>query len=294
MTASRKSVLLIFVLLMSVGYSVTPPVLLASPLISPTTQSATSPARTFIGPDGNPLPFENDDEVMEFLRTAKVMKRSDIGTGINRFKKLTLEQDGVKAHAIFRDADVTEQNTRVGDRHYRVFRDSYLFECAAYELGRLIGIINIPPVVIRRIGRTNGSLQLWVEDVRDEDHEAFSPPEPMAWVRQVREMILFDSMIFNVDRNPGNILVTHDYTLFMIDQTRGFQEILELFEPERVTHVNRATWDKLRSVSEAEFRDAVRKYLTVTELNALVARRKLLIKHFEGLVETRGEGAVVQ
>ncbi len=293
MTASRKSAPLTFVLLMSIGYSVTPPPLLAAlPLASPTAQ-ATIPARTFTGPDGNPLPFENDDEMMKFLKTAKVTKRSDIGTGINRFKKLTLKKDGVQAHAIFRDADVTEHNIRVGDRRYRVFRDSYLFECASYDLGQLLGITKIPPVVLRRLGRTEGSLQLWIEDVRDEKHEAFAPPSALAWARQVQEMRLFDNLIFNVDRNPGNILVTHDYTLILIDQTRGFQEVAALLEPEGVSHVKRATWDKLQSVSESELRDVVRPYLTVGELNALVARWKLMVQRFEELIENRSEELVV-
>ena len=139
-----------------------------------------------MGPDGDPLPFENDDEVMEFLETASVIGRTDIGTGIHRFKKLTLEKSGVRAHAIFRDVDITERDARVGGRYYRVFRDSYRFECAAYELGRLIGILNIPPVVLRRIRRTDGGLQLWIEDVRDEDDETFKPPDAMAWVRQIQ------------------------------------------------------------------------------------------------------------
>ena len=96
--------------------------------------------------------------------------------------------------------DITERDARVGGRYYRVFRDSYRFECAAYELGRLIGILNIPPVVLRRIRRTDGSLQLWIEDVRDEDDETFKPPDAMAWVRQIREMILFDNL--DLQRRP--------------------------------------------------------------------------------------------
>jgi hypothetical protein len=279
---------------MSVGYSVTSPVIFASPLRSPAPQTATtSPARTFIGPDGNHLPFENDNEVMEFLRTAKVTKRSDIGTGINRFKKLTLEKDGVRTHAIFRDADLTERNIRVGDRQYRVFRDSYLFECAAYDLGRLLGINKIPPVVLRRFGRTEGSLQLWIEDVRDEEHEAFAPPNALAWARQVQEMQFFDNLIFNVDRNPGNVLVTHDYVLILIDQTRGFQQISALLKSEGLSHLRRGTWERLRSLREEELRDAVRPYLTVGELSALVARWKLIVEHFDELIEYRGEELVL-
>src|SRR3972149_11873198 len=89
------------------------------------------PVRTFVGPDGNPLPFENDDELMEFLRTAEVIDASAIGKGINSSQKMLLGKNGVRAHAIFREADETERDTSLAGRFYPVFRDSYLFECAA-------------------------------------------------------------------------------------------------------------------------------------------------------------------
>ena len=293
MTASGKDTRLRFALFLSIGCSVSSLLFAASTSSSLAPQTATVPARSFIGADGNPLPFENDEEVMEFLRKAKVTKRSDIGTGINRFKKCMLEKDGVRANAIFRDVDVTERNSRVGDRQYFIFRDSYLFECAAYHLCRLLGINNIPPVVLRSFGRTKGSLQLWIEDVRDEDDEDFAPPSPLAWARQFQEMRLFDNLIFNVDRSAGNILVTQDYTLIMIDQTRGFQQFNTLLTPDSLKNVRRETWEKLNSVSEEEFRGTVRKYLTSSELSSLVARWKLLIQHFEELIAHRGEELVV-
>src|SRR3990172_7433868 len=65
----------------------------------------TGPVRTFVGPDGNSLPFENDDELMEFLRTAEVIDGSTIGRGITRAQKMLLEKNGVRAHAIFREFD---------------------------------------------------------------------------------------------------------------------------------------------------------------------------------------------
>ena len=98
-TALRRLRLSLSLLVVTAVYSVAPPGLA---LASQTSAVTASPARTFMGPDGDPLPFENDDEVMEFLETASVIGRTDIGTGIHRFKKLTLEKSGVRAHAIFR------------------------------------------------------------------------------------------------------------------------------------------------------------------------------------------------
>ena len=269
-------------------------VLVASPLHA-ARQSAeiASPEREYMGPDGNLLPFKNDAEVMEFMLAARVINETTIGSGINRSQKVMLGKNGVRAHAIFREADVTERDARVGGRSYRVFRDSYLFEPAAYQLALRIGITNIPPAVRRRVSGRAGSMQAWVEDVLDENKEDFRPPSAMAWVRQLRDMILFDNLIYNVDRNGGNILVTSDYTLAMIDHTRGFQEKTDIMDPERLTLVNRDTWEKLRALSGEAIRDAVRPYLAPNEMNSLLRRHKAIIEHFEALIEERGEGSVV-
>lgn len=194
-------------------------VLASTPLLAaPQPQAAeiASPEREYMGPDGNPLPFKNDAEVMEYMLNARVVQQTTIGSGINRSQKVMLEKDGVRAHAIFREADVTERDAYVGGRSYRVFRDSFLFEPAAYQLALRIGITNIPPAVRRRVSGRAGSMQGWLEDQLDEEKEAFKPPSYGAWAAQVRDMILFDNLIFNVDRNAGNVLVASDYTLVMI------------------------------------------------------------------------------
>ena len=167
-------------------------VLASTPLLAaPQPQAAeiASPEREYMGPDGNPLPFKNDAEVMEYMLNARVVQQTTIGSGINRSQKVMLEKDGVRAHAIFREADVTERDAYVGGRSYRVFRDSFLFEPAAYQLALRIGITNIPPAVRRRVSGRAGSMQGWLEDQLDEEKEAFKPPSYGAWAAQVRDRL---------------------------------------------------------------------------------------------------------
>lgn len=260
----------------------------------PQVADISSPQRNFLGPEGNPLPFQRDDEILEFLETAEVIDEEPIGTGVNDSKKVLLERDGVRAHAAFREADVTHRDIHVGDLSYRVFHDSYLFEPAAYQLALRLGITNIPPAVRRHIGRRDGSLQLWIEGVLDEEEDGFKPPNIGAWVRQVRDMILFDNFICNTDRNGGNILVTPNYRLMMIDHTRAFQEKLEVLNPQRLSQVNETTWEKLRALTPEAIRDAVRPYLTPPEMSNLVRRHDMIIEHLEALIRTRGEDVVVR
>jgi hypothetical protein len=146
-------------------------------------------------PSGAPLPFQTEDEILDFLRTARIVEERDVGSGINRSKKMLLERDGVRAHAVFREVNVRVENRRVGDRVYRRFADSYLFECAAYELSRLLGIDAIPPAALKRVGNREGSLQVWIEDTLDETDPGFRPPSATDWVGQLWEMYLFDNLV---------------------------------------------------------------------------------------------------
>ena len=136
--------------------------------VAPRSASGQQPATearevTWLGPDGAPLPFQSPDDLKMFLETADVVNSEAIGVGINSFRKVLLRQDGVRAHAIFRDVDVQKRTARVGDRNFLFFSDSYRHECAAYELALLLGFDNLPPAVLRRIRGDPGSLQLWLE-----------------------------------------------------------------------------------------------------------------------------------
>lgn len=241
--------------------------------------------------DGQPLPFQDDDAILEFMRTAEVVNEKTIGTGINRSVRVTLEKDNVRAHAIFRDADHRERSATINGVAYRLFADSYLFECAAYELAKLIGMPNIPPAVLRTIGRRKGSAQIWIEDALDEETDAFQPPNALEWVEQTWDMYLFDNLTYNIDRNPGNILVTPDYRLWMIDHTRAFQFKHDLLN-DRVVRVRRATWDKLTALSKDDLKEALGPYLTSVELDSVIERRKILSQHIDELVAAHGEDVV--
>jgi hypothetical protein len=249
--------------------------------------------RRWLGPDGDPLPFQTDDEVLEFLRTAEVVGRRTVEAGINRFPRFDLERDGVRARAIFRTVDHELRRTRRPDgRYYVRWVDHYTGECAAYELARALGLGFVPPTVIRRFGTQRGSLQIWIEGARDEGAPDFQPPRPLAWVKQQWDLALFDNLILNVDRNAGNFLAGPDYRLWVYDHGRAFQPKPELLAPEKLRLVNRTVWDRLQSMSDEALKDVVREYLAPDQLIALVERRALLIEHVQTLADERGEEGV--
>jgi hypothetical protein len=250
------------------------------------------PGHVWLDAEGKPLPFQGDAEISEFLRKAQVVSREEIDVGVTGAEKLLLERDGTRAHAIFRIVDIERARAQVGPRFYRRFRDHYLHECAAHELARWLGLQSVPPAVPRRLSERDGSLQIWVENTRDEESQEFNPPDARAWVEQVWDMELFDNLILNVDRNSGNILVGQQYRLWLIDHTRAFQPFVDLLAPERLLKVNRRVWDRLRDADEEDLRAVVGDYLDRGQLRALAKRRELLLEHIERLVAERGEGAV--
>ena len=92
-------------------------------------------SRNWLGEDGVPLPFHSDADIKEFLATARVIEVQDIPVGVTDPLRVTLEKDGVRAHAVFRYVDRLYDRDRVRNgRMYIDLKDSYRFEPAAYEL----------------------------------------------------------------------------------------------------------------------------------------------------------------
>jgi hypothetical protein len=274
-------------LLMFLSGSALAPVSFAQPTV------AAEPAgHLWLGPTGAPLPFEDDEELLEFLRTADVVSRKQTDEGINRPDRLLLEQDGVQAHAIFREVDDEQKRTRVEGRYYRRFVDHYAYDCAAYDLARRLGLDTVPPTTIRRIGPSEGSVQVWVENAGPATAPDFRPGNPIGWVKQQWAMHLFDNLIFNADRTTENVLAGENGELWLIDHGRAFQPKAELLSPEKLRMIHRQMWERLQAMSDEELKDVVREHLDTEQLEALVKRRALLAEQVRALLDERGEAAV--
>ena len=261
----------------------------------------TSNSLGWLDPDGKPLPFQSNEEVEEFLRTAEIVSRERVGAGLNNPLKVLLEKDGIRMHAIFRDVHV--ERSQMPLSHGRTsffFRDDAIFECAAYELAKLLGLDTVPPAVGRRIRGQQGTLQAWVENVSTEKamrEKADVPPiggiNRWRWIMQRQNIHIFDNLIYNEDRNTGNILIDSDWKLWMIDHTRGFQRWKELMNPEQVQFAERSLWEKLQALDETVVRAKLKDFLKPAEINGLIERKGLLVDHIQKLIDDRGEKAVL-
>ena len=243
-----------------------------------------------LGPDLEPLPFASDDEIVAFLKDAEVIKRKVLSSGSTRPTKVLLEKDGVQANAIFRTVDVAS------GRGPRSFKDCYHFEVAAYETARLLGLDNVPPAVVRRLDGQMGSMQLWVEGARSETDRIAEGDQHRSMSKilfQKHTMQVFDQLIYNFDRNTGNVLIDGDDKLWMIDHTRTFKSVPSLPERSAVRFVDRDLWQRLQGLDEALLKKHLAPHLEPLQLAALVKRHRLLVQHIESLIEELGEDQVL-
>ncbi len=259
--------------------------------------SGQSVRRVWLGPDGEPLPFQGDDEILEFLRSAKIVSTERIPEGVTRPRQALLEFDGLQVNATLKDIDETYQRQRLTDGTFVMeLRDYYVFEQVAYQLALVLGIDSVPPTVLRRYQRNESSLQLWVYGAMTENdryERGVRPPERLTWMRQVQTMHVFDDLIGNVDRNRGDILIDADWKLWMIDHSRAFQTGPELRFIDRVIYCRRDLWEGLRALDEATIREHTGTQLTKYQISSLLQRRDAVVAHLQELIDTRGENAVL-
>ncbi len=265
--------------------------------LQPAAAAAAPPPHVWIGPKGQPLPFRNDEEILQFLRTAKVVSMRDIGTGITNPQKVLLEKDGIRAHAVYHSVNEDKTYaTMAGGGTEMFFRDSYIFQAAAYELSRLLDMKNVPPAVLRTLRGNDGSLQLWVENTMNYTRarrEKLEPPDRIRWSQQIHMMRFFDALIHNTDRNTGNMLSDRNWNLWLIDHTRAFRRQVTLRSQALLIQCDRKLYERVKDLNEGEVKQRLKPYLRGYEIDALLVRRKKLIEHFEKLIREKGENKVL-
>jgi len=253
------------------------------------TAAQTAPATT--------SPFSSDAEAIDFLRHARVVSMETIPVGVTEPRKVLLERDGVRAYAVFRDVDQSIERVRLSDGSFHMkLHDSALFEVAAYRLAVLLGLDNVPPTVVRTIRDDTGSLQLWVNGAMSEQErrERDLPlPDRREWLHQMRLMGLFDTLIANVDRNPGNYLLAPSGKLWFIDHTRAFQMFPQNWTPARIAFCDRAIWERLRTLDRATLDAALADVLAPGEINKLYGRIEDVVAHIATQIRLRGERTVI-
>jgi hypothetical protein len=246
-----------------------------------------------------PLPFQDDATIQDWMRSANVISREKVERGIADVEKLVLEHERMQIHAAFRHVDITVRKSAPQgiEQPRKKYRDAAIFESAAYAISELLGLGRVPPVVERSVDGQDGTVQIWMEGIRPEDilieGDQLHPPDALRWMQQKQIMYVFDNLIANSDRNQGNLLIDRSWNIWFIDHTRAFKRSSTLIYRDKLTHCERHLWKALREVDEEMLREVVEPFLESQEISKLLTRQRLLIRHIQSLIKKNGEDEVL-
>jgi hypothetical protein len=235
--------------------------------------------------------------VEQFLKSARILSSAAIGQGVTKASRATLSLSG-RVH----DAQVQSISIKLNDLYDPAgkavpWRDDYRHNIAAYKLDRLLGLNMVPPTVERFTGKQRAGFTWWVDDVAmmemDRERKKIDPPDLEAWNKQMSVMTTFDQLIYNVDRNTGNLLITTEWKLVLIDHTRAFAPNPRLMERTHFHRCSRKFLDDLRKLTKKEVAAALSPYLTPMQIDGLMLRRDLIVNHFDALIAEKGAAAVL-
>lgn len=234
-------------------------------------------------PEPAPRPWASgaDGDAERFLLEADVIDIKPVGEGVTAPLLLTLQQGERSGRAIFKSVDEIApwkgagEDPRIADRWH--------YEIAAYRIDRLIGIGRVPPTVARPLGELRGSWQLWIDNAengrkRPEIVEGLKgKPTPPAWAHDVW---LLDALVFNADRNPGNLIVSKETgEVHAIDHSRAFR--VHAFLPSLVDGkpiaLDAARRAALAGLERAALVRALSGLLDDAQIDAVLARRDIVL-----------------
>jgi hypothetical protein len=114
-----------------------------------------------------------------------------------------------------------------------------------------------------------------------------------SWARQQQMMQVFDGLIYNFDRNQGNMLFDAAGRLWFIDHTRSFLPSSTIEKLDQIIWCERNMWEKLQGLDKDVVQDRLGSYLNYRQIVSVLKRRDKLVDHLEKLISERGEGAVL-
>jgi hypothetical protein len=244
---------------------------------------ATSSAAAFAQEDFSTWDNERKEH---FLLHGEVIEMETLPTGVTRSAKIRLRLDGVEHDAHWQNIDLHLTDTRIGNRVVRDFYDSYRYNIAAYRLDHALGLGMVPVTVERRLKRKgNGAVTWWIDDVqmmeKERNEKGIQPPDSLAWQRQIRKYHVFTQLVANTDANATNLLITDDWTVWLIDFTRAFRNSWALMDHPSLTIADSDLIAAMKQLDKKELKKVMGKILTPGELGALFGRRNKVVEQLE-------------
>lgn len=239
----------------------------------------------------------SDADKERFLKSARIVSAKEIGHGVTKPLKLEMTLAGVQHAAKVQRVDVELPDYFPEKGRPVPMRDSWKYNIAAYRVDRVLGLGMAVVVAPRAYAKRPAAFSWWVDDVKGEEidrvKQNWVAPDPEGFARQQALGKVFDELIFNIDRNLSNLLITNAWRLVLIDHSRCFTAFGGIRNRENLQRCSRGLLAGMRKLEGTQVRTATEGLLTQAEIDAMLQRRDAIVKFFEDRAKSIGEEKVL-
>ncbi len=235
-------------------------------------------------------------DMEHFLETARIVSQRELPVGITVPKRATLDDGTLRHDASIQATDVRRPVQEMARSTELNFRDSWKFNVAGYELAKILGLNMVPPYVERKVDGQSASVSWWVDDAmmeRDRFRKKLRSPNPERWNDEMYGVRVFHQLIHDTDPNLTNLLIAKDWRIWMIDFTRAFRWTKELRNRKALVRIDRRLLARLRELTMDTLQANLGRWLVKPEIEAVLARRDLIVAYFDEQVRKFGEAPIL-
>jgi hypothetical protein len=232
-----------------------------------------------------------------FLLNAKIERTKGLSMGITNSLKAYMSDGTMQHEAHIQTIDEYKARFESPSGSEINFRDSFKYNVAAYRLAKMLELDMVPPSVERKVAGKTSAITWWVDNVMmtelDRHKSKQEAPDKNDWNKQMLTVQIFDQLIYNVDRNLGNLVITKDWNIWMIDHTRAFRLHKTCPKLAGIRQIDRTLLENLKKLTRENLTQQMGTYLMKPEIEGVLARRDAIVKHFETRMAQSGEAQVL-
>ena len=151
--------------------------------------------------------------------------------------------------------------------------------------------------VYRVVDGKPSAVDWWVDDVMFDEagrrDKNVDPPDLNYWGKQLNDIRDFDQLIYNVDRNQGNLLIDKDWKVWAIDHSRSFRLTPALRDPQVLRRISNKLLQAMKALTQQNLEANLLPYVSKDAIQALLVRRNLLVTFFDTQITQKGADVIL-